>query len=88
MTKAIASKPSFVGLFKLTERSKVYVLQNIKTRMYVCEHKTKKGGWYFGLFIGKAGKRYGAARFDGGPELNAKLELPDNADLIAVEVAA
>ena len=78
-----------MGIRNGTERGKVYVLKSTKNGMYVTAHKGKRGGLYMGLYIGKpGGKRYSAVRFDGGPELNAKLALTGNADLIAVEVKA
>lgn len=69
-----------------TQVGKVYVLRTRETKMYVTERKGKGQGLYLGLFIGTAGKRYGAVRFEGGPDLDAKLLLNGNRDLVAVEV--
>lgn len=65
---------------------KVYVLQSVKTRMYITDRKGKSRGQYWGLYKGIENKRYGAARFDGGADLNRILTLTGNHDLRVVEV--
>ena len=73
----------------MTQTGKVYVLQHCRTKMYATERKGKSRGSYWGLYIGKpGGKRYSAIRFEGGPNLDAKLSLPGNRDLIPIEVKA
>ena len=69
-----------------TVEGKIYVLQSVKTRMYVTDRKGKARGQYWGLYIGHANKRYGASRFDGGPDLNRILTLTSNQDLRVKEV--
>ena len=61
--------------------------------LYLCSSKTMrktkhpaKTKQYWGLYIGTAGKRYGAERFAGGEELDRLLAANGNRDLVAVEV--
>ena len=78
-----------MGIRDGTESGKIYVLQHRRTKMYATERKGKSRGMYWGLYIGKpGGKRYSAIRFEGGDDLNAKLALSGNQDLIPIEVKA
>lgn len=70
----------------MTDPAKRYVLQHRQTKMYVTRSKSRRGGMYFGLYVGTEGKRYGAVRWEGGADLDRLLQLPGNADLRAVEV--
>jgi hypothetical protein len=72
----------------MTDSTKLYVLQHKATKMYVTRSKSKSRKVYFGLYIGTAGKRYGAVRFEGGEDLDRLLGLPGNRDLQTVEVKA
>ena len=68
-----------------TAEGSVYVLQNIKTKLYITESKGKKPRMYYGLYIGKSDKRrYGAVRWIGGDKLDAMLA--NHPELQAVEV--
>jgi hypothetical protein len=73
--------------YKPTVIGALYVLQSTKTRMYYTQSKGKPNRMYWGLYIGKGkGKRYSAARFDGGPRLDGILALPGNKDIRAIRV--
>lgn len=85
-----------------TDPSKTYVIAKLQVEfgikrstkpLYLCLSKTgrrtkreRPAKQYWGLYIGTAGKRYGAERFAGGAELDRLLALNGNRDLIAVEV--
>ena len=85
-----------------TDPEKTYVIAKMHVEfgikrsvgmLYLCLSKTmrktnrpKAEKQYWGLYIGTAGKRYGAARFAGGEELDRLLAANGNRDLIAVEV--
>jgi hypothetical protein len=85
-----------------TDPDKTYVIAKMHAEfgikrnakmLYLCLSKTRrttkhpgKKRQYWGLYIGTKGKRYGAERFAGGPELDRLLALNGNRDLVAVEV--
>lgn len=73
----------------MTDPTKTYVIAKSTGtgRLYLCLSKGKASGkQYWGLYIGTAGKRYGAERWQGGPELDRLLSLNGNYDLSVVEV--
>lgn len=68
------------------QEGKIYVLRN-RSGMYWTDRKGKARGSYWGLYVGEpGGKRYSAARFDGGEALGRVLEK--NPGIEAVEVDA
>jgi hypothetical protein len=87
--------PTDVGKTYVIGKLDVEFVGGKRTRrmMYLCLSKTRRGTkrparakQYWGLYIGTNGKRYGAERFAGGPELDRLLALNGNRDLVAVEV--
>ena len=82
--------PSWLIRFKLppvktreTEAGKLYVIRSTRG-MFLTGTSGKKTGYYWGLYIGTEGKRYGAVRWKGGDDLNRTLAKHE--DWEAVEV--